>query len=79
MSVYFVAAGSEEERAAFDRAYAHGRKAPYHDKFVIEEEGAVTVDITPASEDVAIGSDVNVAIKVKLQKKICCYCGFPVI
>lgn len=56
--------GSEEERAAFDRAYAHGRKAPYHDKFVIEEEGAVTVDITPASEDVAIGSDVNVAIKV---------------
>ena len=57
--------GSKEERAAFDIAYAHSRKSAYHDKFVIEEEGAITIDILPPSEDVTVGGDVNVEIKVK--------------
>lgn len=61
-------AGSKEERAAFDIAYAHSRKSAYHDKFVIEEEGAITIDILPPSEDVTVGGDVNVEIKVSKVK-----------
>lgn len=56
---------STEEREAFDRAYAFGRKAPYHDKFdVIEEEGAITIDIAAIGEAIN-GKTVAISVKVK--------------
>jgi len=57
--------GSSKERAAFDKAYAHGRKADYHDKFVIQDEGAITIAIVPSKEDVTNGHSFSVNIKVE--------------
>jgi len=56
--------GTAKEREAFERAYAHGRKADYHDKFVIEEEGAMTINIKPSSEDVRNGDNFSTNVKI---------------
>uniref|UniRef100_F6QUA3 protein-glutamine gamma-glutamyltransferase n=1 Tax=Ciona intestinalis TaxID=7719 RepID=F6QUA3_CIOIN len=68
---YKFAEGSEEERVAFERAYAHGRKAPYHEKFVVEEEGNIKIDINPVG-DVINGSDVSISVKVTNAKGVDC-------
>ena len=69
-----VCTGSKEEREAFERAYAFGRKAEYHDKFdVIENEGAITIDIAEIGEAVN-GKTVSVSAKVRnttTEKKSC--------
>ena len=67
-SIVFL--GSPEERKAFERAYAFGRKAPYHELFdVIEDEGAILIDIKP--EGKAVNGE-TVAVKVKVLKIIKC-------
>nr|CAB3266932.1 transglutaminase [Phallusia mammillata] len=57
-----------EERTAFERAYAHGRKADYHDKFVIKEEGAMQIDITTGG-DTMNGKPISVKIVVNNTTK----------
>jgi len=58
--------GTTEEKQAFTRAYAHGRKADYHDKFVIKEEGAITIDIKAVGE-VINGKEFSTSIQVSFQ------------
>jgi len=65
---FSVDPGTPEEREAFERAYAHGRKADYHDKFVIEEEGAITIDIKPVGK-VLNGQEFTTKVQVLAQKE----------
>nr|CAB3266930.1 transglutaminase [Phallusia mammillata] len=56
--------GSSDERKAFERAYAHGRKADYHEKLnVIKDEGAITISHETIGE-VINGKTIKVAAKV---------------
>ena len=64
---FSVDPGTPEEREAFERAYAHGRKADYHDKFVIEEEGAITIDIKPVGKAIN-GQEFTTKVQVLGQK-----------
>nr|CAB3266931.1 transglutaminase [Phallusia mammillata] len=56
--------GTGKERLAFERAYAHGRKADYHDKFVLQEEGPITIDISSVGDSI-IGKTITTKVQVQ--------------
>ena len=62
--VSFHLKDSPDERTAFERAYAFGMKAPYHEKLeVIKDEGDITIDIAVVGKAIN-GEPITISVKV---------------